>query len=46
VVEYSETAIFLAPAGYDGLVRGYLNPNLDDVTEGKAGEDYFLFRMQ
>jgi len=46
LVEYSETAIFLAPAGYDGLVRGYLNPNLDDVTEGKAGEDYFLFRMQ
>lgn len=44
-LEYSETATFLVPGGYDGVIRGYLNPNVEDVTDGKANQDYFLFRL-
>ena len=44
-IEYTETATFLIPAGYDGVIRGYLNPSVEEVTDGEANRDYFLFRL-
>jgi len=45
-MEYSDTSTLLVPSGYDGIVRGYVSPNVDDVKISSSPNDMFLFRMK
>ena len=44
-LEYSETTTFLIPDGYDGVVRGFVYPQMDDPTTDNSPEHNFLFRL-
>ena len=45
--EYRENAIFFVPAGYDGAVRGYVNPTKmnEDIKQYHPENDVLLFRL-
>ena len=45
--EYRENAIFFVPAGYDGAVRGYVNParKEKDLRKYHPESDILLFRL-
>ena len=45
--EYRENAIFFVPAGYDGAVRGYVNPARaeKDLRKYHPEKDILLFRL-
>ena len=45
-LEYSETTTFLIPDGYDGVVRGFVYPEMDDPTTDNSPEHNFLFRLK
>ena len=45
-LEYSETTTFLIPDGYDGVVRGFVYPQMDDPTTDNSPEHNFLFRLK
>lgn len=46
--EYKEDAIFFVPAGYDGAVRGFINPDRPDkdLKNYHPEQDVLLFRLQ
>lgn len=44
-LEYTETDYFLFPSGYDGIIRGYVNPNCEDPSIDNEPENNFLFRL-
>ena len=45
--EYMEDAIFFVPAGYDGVVRGFVNPDRKekDLRKYHPEEDVLLYRL-
>ncbi len=45
--EYRENAIFFVPAGYDGAVRGFVNPTREekDIRKYHPERDVLLFRL-
>jgi len=45
-LEYTETDYFLVPSGYDGVIRGFVNPKSEDPSVDNEPENNFLFRIQ
>ena len=45
-LEYTETDYFLIPADYDGVIRGFVNPLIEDPSIDNQPENNFLFRIQ
>ncbi len=45
--EYKEDAIYFVPAGYDGVVRGFINPSMTekDLRKNHPDGDVLLFRL-
>lgn len=44
-LEYTENVYFFIPDGYDGVVRGFVNPKSDDPSVNNEPENNFLFRL-
>ena len=46
ITEFNDTTTLLVPSGYDGVVRGFVSPLIDDVTVDNSPDAIFLFRMK